>query len=189
MARIGLTNFRYAILTENATTGVATYGGAKTPGHAISCSVEITNNDASLYGDDTLIESDKTFQSGTVTMGIDKDDVATMSDLLGHEYDNETGVMTRKVDDTAPYVALGRVITKMVGGEYKYTVEILYKVKFAEPSQEDTTKGESIEFGTTEIEGTVSALKSGLWSEQKTFTSKADAIQFIETAFSSASSY
>ena len=188
MARIGLQNFRYAILTES-NTGVATYGGAKTPGHAISCSVEITNNDASLYGDDTLIESDKTFQSGTVTMGIDKDDVGTMSELLGHTYDSDTGIMTRKVDDTAPYVGLGRVITKMVGGEYKYTVEILYKVKFAEPSQDDTTKGESIEFGTTEIEGTVSALKSGLWSEQKTFTSKEDALQFIETAFSSASSY
>ena len=188
MAKIGLTNFRYSILTEGS-DGSPIFDGPHTPGHAISCSVEISNNDATLYGDDTVIEKDTSFQSGTVTMGIDKDDVETMSTLLGHTVDETSGVMSRNANDTAPYVGLGRVITKMVGGEYKYTVEILYKVKFAEPSQEDTTKGESIEFGTTEIEGTVSALKSGLWSEQKTFTSKEDALQFIETAFSSASSY
>ena len=182
MAKIGLTNFRYSILTEGS-DGSPIFDGPHTPGHAISCSVEISNNDATLYGDDTVIEKDTSFQSGTVTMGIDKDDVETMATLLGHTVDEETGVMTRNANDTAPYVGLGRIITKMINGVYKYTVEILYKVKFSEPSQEDNTKGESIEFGTVEIEGTVASLLNGKWSDTKTFDTKADALEFINTTF------
>ena len=178
MARIGLTNFRYGILTE-AADGTPSYGGAKTPGKAISCNVSITNNSATLYADDTLAESDTTFQSGTVTLGIDEDDVTTMADLLGHTVD-EAGEIVSNANDTAPYVGLGRVITKMVNGVYKYKVEFLNKVKFAEPSQEDTTKGESVEFATTEIEGTVAALANGAWSKAKTFETRAEAVTYLE---------
>lgn len=179
MAKIGLSNFRYGFLTESS-NGTATYSGAKTPGHAISCNVEVSNNDASLYGDDVLIESDKTFNYATVTMGIDEDDVVTMSDLLGHTVNDETGEMVRNANDTAPYVGLGRIITKMVNGAYKYKVEFLNKVKFAEPSQENQTKGESVEFSTVEIEGTASALLNGDWSKTETFDTKAEAIAYLE---------
>ena len=68
----------------------------------------------------------------------------------------------------------------MFEGKYKYKVEFLYKVKFQEPSQENKTKGESIEFATTEIEGMVSALKNGNWSDTKTFDDKALAIAWLE---------
>ena len=178
MAKIGLTNFRYATLTE-AADGTPTYGGAKTPAKAVSCSVSVENNDAKLFADDTLAESDTSFSSGTVTMGIDEDDLTTMAALLGHTITE--GEMVRKSTDTAPYVGLGRVVTKMVNGSYKYKVEILYKVKFSEPSQENTTKGESIEFGTTEIEGTISALANNEWSVAKQFDSKAAAVTYLET--------
>lgn len=177
MAKIGLNNFRYSKLTE-APDGTPTYDGAKTPGKAISCSVSISNNSATLYADDTLAESDTSFQSGTVTMGIDEDDLEIMADLLGHDYSN--GVITRSAEDVAPYVGLGRIVTKMVSNVIKYKVEFLYKVKFGEPSAENNTKGESVEFATTEIEGQVSALKNGKWSEAKTFTDKAEAVTYLE---------
>lgn len=178
MAKIGLTNFRYSVLTE-ATDGTPSYGDVKTPAKAVSCSVSIDNNDAKLFADDALAESDTSFAGGTVTMGIDEDDLETMADLLGHTYTSQDGI-TRSVDDTAPYVGLGRVVTKMVGGAYKYKVEFLYKVKFQEPSQENTTKGESVEFGTTEIEGTISALANGKWSVAKEFDTKAAAVTYLE---------
>lgn len=177
MAKIGLSNFRYGILTE-AQDGTPTYGGAKTPGKAISCNVEISNNSATLYADDALAESDTSFQSGTVTMGIDEDDLDTMADLLGHTITD--GVMTRSVTDTAPYVGLGRIITKMVNNVISYKVEFLYKVKFSEPSAENTTRGENVEFATTEIEGTVAALQNGKWSVAKSFTTKEAAITYLE---------
>ena len=176
MAKIGLKNFRYALLDE--TGGTATYDGAKTPAKAVSCSVEITNNSAVLYADDALAESDYTFQSGTVTMGIDDEDTATMAALLGHAINN--GLMTRNANDVAPYVGIGRIVTKMVNNVRKFKVEFLYKVKFSEPNQDDTTKGENLEFTTSEITGTIAALANGEWSVTKVFDDEASAVAFLE---------
>lgn len=183
MAKIGLKNFLYGILTE-ASDGTATYGVATKPAKAISCSVSISNNDAKLYADDGLAESDTTFQSGTVTLGIDDEDTAIMATLLGHELTD--GEVVRNANDIAPYVGLGRIVTKIVGGTYKYKVEFLKKVKFSEPSQEDNTKGESLEFGTSELEGTVAALADGSWSVSKTFNTMNEAQTYLNSFFGSA---
>lgn len=183
MAKIGLNNFRYALLTE-AEDGTPSYDGAKKPGKAISCNVQISNNSATLYADDTLAESDTSFQSGTVTMGIDEDDLETMAALLGHNISD--GVLTRNAYDTAPYVGLGRIVMKMVNNVTKYKVEFLYKVKFSEPSAENQTRGESVEFATTEIEGTVAALKNGNWSVAQTFATKDEALTYLESLMAAA---
>ena len=180
MAKIGLQNFLFGVLTE-AQDGTATYGAAKKPGKAISCSVDISNNDAKLFADDGLAESDTSFQSGTVTLGIDDEDLETLATLLGHEITE--GLMVRNADDVAPYVGLGRIITKMVNNKYVYKVEFLCKVKFSEPSQEDNTKGESLEFGTYEIEGTVSKLANGNWSQAETFATMEEARTFLNGLF------
>ena len=180
MAKIGLDNFRYALMAENA-GGIPVYGVAKKPGKAISCSVSITNNSASLYADNALAESDTSFQSGTVTLGIDDEDLVTQAELLGHVI--EDGMITRNRNDVAPYVGLGRIVKKMVGGAIKYKVEFLSKVKFGEPSQDDTTQGESIEFGTVEIEGMVSMTPSGEWGCAQVFDTYADATAFLDGLF------
>lgn len=184
MAKIGLTNFRFGILTE--TGGTAKYGEAKMPGKAVSCTVSVENNEGTLYADDALAESDNSFAGGTVTMGIDRDDNETLAVLLGHEITELTGEMTRNANDVAPYVGLGRIITKMVDNVMKYKVEFLSKVKFSEPSQEDTTKGESTEFATTEIEGTIAALSDGTWSKSQEFDTKAEAVEYLEGLFTPA---
>lgn len=178
MAKIGLNSFRYAVLTE-ASDGTPSYDGAKTPAKAISCSVSITNNDVSLYADDAVAESDTSFQTGTVSIGIDDEDQTTMATLLGHTVESG-GNMVRNSNDVAPYVGFGRIINKMVGGALKYKVEFLYKVKFSEPSQEDNTKGETLEFGTTTLEGKIATLANGDWSDTKTFDSKSDALTYLE---------
>ena len=180
MARIGLDNFLMGLLFE-AADGTPTYGVARKPGKAITCNVSITNNDATLYGDNVLCESDRSFQSGTVTMGIDNDDLETQAFLLGHTITN--GEIVRNSEDVAPYVGFGRIVTKMVNGVKKYKVEFLKKVKFAEPSNEENTKGESVEFGTSEIEGTIAALANGDWSAAKTFSSKSDAVTYLNSFF------
>ena len=179
MAKIGLNNFRYSKLTETP-DGTVTYNGAKTPAKAISCKVDISNNDATLYADDALAESDTSFQKGSVTIGIDNDDVQTMADLLGHATSEDHTEILRNANDVAPYVGFGRIVTKIVNGAYKYTVEFLCKVKFSEPSQDDSTKGESVSFSTTELSGTVATLADGTWSKSKTFDTKTEAVTYLE---------
>ena len=91
--------------------------------------------------------------------------------------------MVRNADDVAPYVGLGRIITKMIGGVLKYKVEFLCKVKFSEPSQSDNTKGETLEFGTTELSGTVACLANGDWSKTQTFDTLAEAQTYLNGLF------
>ncbi len=184
MAKIGLKNFLFGLLTE-ASDGTATYGVATKPGKAISCSVSISNNSATLYADDALAESDTSFSNGTVTMGIDRDDLATQAIMLGHQI-SEDGNLVRNASDTAPYVGLGRIITKMIENKLSYKVEFLCKVKFGEPSQDDTTKGESVEFNTVEIEGTISALADGNWSIAQTFDTYEAAQTYLQSLFGTA---
>ena len=178
MANIGLTNIWWAELTEGS-DGTPSYDGAKTLGKAVSCSVSVSNNDAKLYGDDAIAESDTSFANASVTMGVTDDDDSIFAPLLGHSI--EDGEVVKKSDDNAPYVGVGRIVTKMVNGEYKYKVEFLPKVKFSEPSRDETTKGESIEFSTPSIEGVVATLKDGTWNKTKTFTSKSDALTYLQT--------
>lgn len=176
MAKIGLKNIRYAILTENGDT--ASYDGAKSFGKAIECKVSIESNSAELYADDALAESDYSFKKGTVTLGVDDD--AVFAEILGHEI-SEDGEVIRKDTDTAPYVGIGRILTKVISGVRSYKVEFLNKVKFAEPEQEDKTKGESLEFSTPSIEGTVSTLADGSWSKSKTFSEYSEASTYLDS--------
>ena len=178
MAKIGLKNLLFGVLTEGSTPS---YGAAVKPAKAISCSVQITNNDVKLYADDALAESDTSFQSGTVTLGIDDEDNTVMATLLGHEISD--GAMIRNSDDVAPYVGLGRIITKMVGGVLKYKVEFLKKVKFSEPNQTDNTKGETVAFGTSELVGTVACLADGSWSISKVFDTLTAAQTYLNGLF------
>ncbi len=180
MANIGLKYFKYAILTENP-DGTHSYGNGKKPAKAVSCSVSITNNNVNLYADDAVAESDTGFQTGTMTLGIDDEDQTVQAELLGHTVTE--GEMVRKSTDTAPYVGVGRIITKVVGGVRKYKAEVVNKVKFSEPSQDDQTKGENIEFRTSTIEGTISTLADGTWSQTKTFTTYDDAEDYIDGIF------
>lgn len=177
MAKIGLKNFKYSVLDEDDKVTTP-----KSFGKAISCKVSIETNSAELYADDGLAESDYTFQKGTVELGIDEDADEVFAEILGHEIsaDEETkGEVIRKATDIAPFVAIGRILTKIVNSKYRYKVEFLSKVKFKEPSNDENTKGESVEFGTTTIEGTVQQLADGTWSKCKTFDTYAEAETYL----------
>lgn len=182
MAKIGLTNIWWGKLTE-ASDGTPSYDGAKSFGKAVSCKVSITNNDATLFAEDALAESDKSFNSASVTLGVADDDDTIFAPVLGHtvkDGDSGKGEMLRNANDVAPYIGLGRVITKMVNGALKYKGEFLYKVKFSEPSQEDQTKGEKVDFNTPEIEGSAASLANGDWSAAQTFDTKDAAVSWVK---------
>lgn len=179
MAQIGLTNLWYGLLTEGE-DGTPSYAGAKSFGKAVSAKVDVSTNDATLYADDALVESDKSFQNAKVTLGVADDDMTIFAEILGHKVAEVGGEMVRSADDAAPWVGLGRVVTKMVNGKYVYKGEFLYKVRFGEPSQEDKTKGESVDFSTPEIEGTAATLANGDWSAAQVFDTKDAAVTWVK---------
>lgn len=186
MAKIGLANLKYSILTESGEGNnyKATYNGAKSFGKAIDCKVTVESNTAELYADDMIAETDYTFKKGSLSLTVDEDDDTIFAEVLGHSISTDgdnKGEMVRKATDTAPYVGIGRILTKIVNGAYKYKVEFLTKVKFKEPSFDEKTKGESIEFATPSVEGTIMKLSNEEWSKTKTFSNKSDAVKYLDS--------
>lgn len=181
MAKIGLNNLKFGVLSESGDTVV--YGAMQSLGKAVSANVSITSNSAVLYADDAIAESDNTFSNGTITLTVDDDGDTVFAPLLGHEINSDTGEMVRNKNDVAPYVGVGRIINKMKNGARLYKVEFLSKVKFSEPSQESNTHGETTEFGTPQIEGTIVTLDSGEWSKTKTFTTHSAALAYLASCF------
>lgn len=179
MAKVGLNNFWISELTAESSAGVPTYGTPTQPGKAVEFSCDPEYNDASLYADDGLAESDKGFKSASVNMTVDKDDITTKALILGHTVTD--GEMVSNADDVAPYLGVGRVITMIENGTKKFIGKVLHKVKFSEPSESDSTKGESTEFGTVQYPGTAMALADGKWKSEKAFTDKNDAISYVKT--------
>ena len=82
--------------------------------------------------------------------------------LLGQKQDDDKVVYGADTDEP-PYFAIG-FRAKKAGGTYKYIW--LYKVKFAIPSENYTTKGDSIEFTTPEIVGQFIKRSDGLWKAE-----------------------
>lgn len=181
MAKIGLNNLKWGILSEVGET--VTYGAMQSLGKAVSANVSITNNSAVLYADDAIAETDNTFSNGTITLTVDDDGDTVFAPLLGHEIDSNTGEMIRNKNDEPPYVGVGRIINKMKNSARLYKVEFLSKVKFAEPSQESNTHGETTEFGTQQVEGTIATLENGMWSKTKTFTTHSEALAYLASCF------
>lgn len=181
MAKIGLNNFRYSVATVDASTGAITYATPKKPAKAISFNFEPTIADAVLYADDSVAERDNRVTGGSVTMGVDREDLQTYCDLLGHTYTSATSEVVDNADDVAPYVAVGRVTKLMVDGSIKYRGTVLTLVKFAEPSETDNTQGENVEFQTSELSGTLTIPVNKQWRFRKVCDTQADAIAYIES--------
>lgn len=178
MAKVGLKNLVFAELD----TSDNSYGTVTSLGKAVSSSVSPSSADAKLFADDVLAESDSTFVSATVTLEVDDSrDATVLAPLLGHTV--STGEVVRNASDVAPYVGIGRVVPKIVNNVKVFKAEFLCKVKFKEPNQEESTKGDNVEFKTTSIEGEASALSTGVWSKGKEFTTEADALDYLDTCF------
>ena len=150
MATIGLDKLFYSKFTEDE-DGNETYATPASLAKAMTAELSVELAEATLYADDGAAEVVKEFQSGTLTLGVDDIGAAAASDLTGAVIDQNGVIISASEDGGAP-VAIG-FRAKKANGKYRYFW--LYKVKFGIPATNLTTKGESIEFSTPTIEGTV----------------------------------
>ena len=150
MATIGLDKLFYSKITEDE-DGNETYATPASLAKAMTAELSVELAEATLYADDGAAEVVKEFQSGTLTLGVDDIGVSVAQDLTGATLDGNKVLVSASEDGGAP-VAVG-FRAKKANGKYRYFW--LYRVKFGIPSTNLTTKGESIEFSTPSIEGTV----------------------------------
>lgn len=142
-------------------------------------------NTAELYANDILVESDYTFKKGTLSLTVADDDDKFIAEILGNTV--EENEVTSTIDDVVPEFGYGHVIPKLVGGVKKFKVEFFPRVKFTKVTSDNKTRGESVEFSTTAIEGTVfpveteiNGLKVGTWEKHQTFATLQEAEAYLD---------
>lgn len=182
MAIIGLKRPVIAPITEE-TDSATTYGSGQVLAKMISANVSINNSGTDpLYADDEASETDAAFADGTVEIGIDDLSDTIYAYVLGHEIKSINGQdeVWASTADTGPYVGLGFVRIRKKNNIISYQPKIIKKVQFAEPSEETTTKGKSVEWQTPSLTGTILVPKDKYWKRQTTFATEAEAMAWIE---------
>ena len=142
-------------------------------------------NSAELYANDGLAETDYSFKKGGLSVTIVDDDDEFIAELFGNSY--EDGEVTNTIDDTAPEFGYGHIVPKMINKVKKFKVEFFPRVKWTKITTDNKTRGESVEFGTTALEGTVypletevNGLKAGTWEKHKTFDTIEKAEEYLD---------
>ncbi len=151
MALIGLDSLFYSKITESL-SGDEIYGTPVKLAKAIEAEVSIELNEAILYADDGTDTVIKEFKSGTITLGVNDIGKQAARDLTGAALD-ANGVLVSAGEDEPSPVAIG-FRAKTAKGRYRYFW--IYRVLFGIPGTTLKTKGDSIEFQTPSIEGTIS---------------------------------
>lgn len=191
MATIGLSKPYYAIYAEAG--GVVSYSDGAVMGKATEANISIeTTEDNNLYGDNGLAETDRRFANGTLTLSTTdlSQEVSkailglTEQAITGIDGVTDTSVKELVYDDAqvTPYLGVGFIIKKKVNGAYEWRGVMLPKVMFSVPEDAATTQGESIEWQTPELTGTIMRDDSAthVWKKEATFTTEAQAEAYIK---------
>ena len=175
MARIGFKKAKYNKIVNGT---YATLTSSKVPEFekVIDEKFAPEYNNAELYANDALAECDYSFKKGALSLTIADDNDELCAELFGHTVESTGGEVTSNIEDDAPEFGYGHIIPKMVGGARKYKVEFFPRVKFTKITSDNKTRGESMEFGTTAIEGIVMPLDTAInglavgdWEKHQTF--------------------
>lgn len=182
MAYIGL---RKPIVGRRKAAG--SYETPFTFGKAVSLNIAPNYAEGSLYADDIQAEYDKEFNYAEVTLGTSTIPIQAHQHMFGHTVVEAEKSVVANANDENNYIGLGWITVEKVDGVRSFIGNFLPKVKFSEPTEDYTTKGESIEYKTPSISGRALAEDDGLWKSVKSFETEAEAVTWINSQFGQAS--
>lgn len=163
MATVGLSKPYYAIYDAN--NGNPTYSNGGRLGKATELSLELDDTEANiLYADNGPAESDNQFTGGTLSVSTDDLLPAPMLGVLGltlqaMSLPEATTPAPQWIvfDDNQviPYIGFGGILKAKQNGVVKWIAVVLLKVQFRNPGVAAVTQGETIEWQTKTLTGTV----------------------------------
>lgn len=185
MAAIGLQYCAYAPLTENEEAGTYSYGIGKRGRKMMKADIKLNISKSPLYADDNIAEYAREFIDGEININQDELTSTMKKDFLGNTARNvvvgeETIEEIVSTDtDTPPYVGFGFIQPKIIDKVRMYRAIFYKKVQFGEPDESGETKGQSINWQTPTIVGTIMRALDGEWKEEITVSSLATAIAWL----------
>ncbi len=148
-------------------------------GEAVSTNVTPNYNEASLYGDDRLVEYVKEFKEADVTLGVTRLPVQASTVMFNHKVDEETGEVMYG-GESPNVIGYGFYTREMENGRTKYSACWLPRTQIAEGADDYTTKGESIEFKNPSLAGKAKMDDTQLWKYIKKFETEAEAVAYLK---------
>ena len=164
MATIGVSK-PYVAKYSN-TENTVTYSGGQILDKLTEIDISINSaEDNNFYADNAIAESDSSFSGGTVTVNTaDLGPEATalvlgitpvpISDITGVT-DEDVNELVFDDDQRSPYLGFGCIIKKRVNNVDKWRAIVLTKIMLAVPNDAATTQGETIEWQTPQLTGTI----------------------------------
>ena len=198
MAGIGLSGVYYAKCTVTSGQVTGYTGGAKTMGGAISASFEPVDDEvAKLYYNNAIGETySKSGSGGTLTFTLDRLKLDAACDLYGLTKTSTNVTVNSTTVNGTGYDVYGTEQANPVGVAFiewsqedndrnNYKVTLYRNATFSMPNVDAQTMGETVEWKTPEIEGTVVG-GDGVhaWFKQRTFPSQTAAEAYITQEFS-----
>lgn len=194
MAKIGVSKPFYAIYSEK--NGTLSYSDGGVLGMATEVDVTInTSEDNNLYADNGIAETDRAFTNGSLTIGTDdlsqevskailgvvEKDLPTIAGITPPEgttykelvFDNQM---------TTPYLGVGFIVKGQKNNIPYWRPIVFTKVMFNVPDDAATTQGESIEWQTPSLVGTIlrDDSETHVWKRETRFSTEAEATAYIK---------
>lgn len=195
MAIIGVSKPYVAKYSNTNTTVSYTSGQILDKMTEIDISIN-SAEDNNFYADNSIAESDSSFSGGSVTVNTaDLGPEATalvlgitpvpISDIAGVT-DEDVNELIFDDDQRSPYLGFGCIIKKRVNNVDQWRAIILTKIMLAVPNDAATTQGETIEWQTPQLTGTIMRDDSAkhAWKREATFTTEAQAEAYIKARLS-----
>ena len=195
MAIIGVSKPYVAKYSNTNTTVSYTSGQILDKMTEIDISIN-SAEDNNFYADNSIAESDSSFSGGSVTVNTaDLGPEATalvlgitpvpISEIAGVT-DEDVNELVFDDDQRSPYLGFGCIIKKRVNNVDKWRAIILTKIMLAVPNDAATTQGETIEWQTPQLTGTIMRDDSAkhAWKREATFTTEAQAEAYIKARLS-----
>ena len=153
----GVEKAYYALLTEDGQT--PTYQTAKYLPGLREISVTANEEQATIYAENRLYDSENSLGQIEVTLDFASIDTTDYVALLGKKVASDGGII-ESVDDQPPYIAL--MIEKTLSGGVKEYMTI-YKGKLSIPEDKAKTKEGKTEYQTVSLSGIFMPLENGIW--------------------------
>ena len=178
----GFNTLLYAKLISDDTygqDGLAIYEPYKNLAWAIEIKPKLNQNSAELYSDDTLVDSDYSVSTVSLTLTVDDDDDDIFCELIGMTQDENDGY-DASVYDESVRIGLGYIEVK---GKNKYRVKFYPNAKIKPFDSDAKTKEDKVTFQKTSVEITASPLKNGVYKHQKTFNNSNESVEYLKNLF------
>lgn len=162
MASIGLRKPYYAHYSYDEPNDTVTYSGGGLLAKAVEFSASIETPDSNnLYADDGVAETDASFSGGSLSITTDDLTQQASAAILGATLNTLT-VGTESVselvfddDVSRPFLGFGVIIPKVKNGVSLFRAIVFPKVAMKVSEDAATTRGETIEWQTPKLEGSI----------------------------------